>query len=361
MAKTVVWRVDPLAPAPEIIEWAAAILRAGGLVAFPTETVYGLGANALDPGAVAGIFRAKGRPPDNPLIVHVADRETVYRLARRVDGRAVRLMELFWPGPLTLILPRQEGVPPEVSAGLETVAVRMPAHQAALDLIRAAGVPVAAPSANLSGRPSPTTAAHVWDDLGEQIDVILDAGPAGIGVESTVLDLTASVPVILRPGGVTREELEAAAGEVRLDPAAGGGGEDAGSAGKDGPAAVSRPRSPGMKYRHYAPRAPLILVEGEARQAAAKVRELAELKSAAGLKVGILASAEAAPFYPRGEILAAGSRRQPEQIAARLFSALRRFDELGVDVIIAEGVEPAGLGLAVMNRLRRAAAEVITV
>lgn len=355
MTKAIIWPVDPLTPAPEIIGRAAGILRSGGLVAFPTETVYGLGANAFDPAAVAGIFRVKRRPPDNPLILHVADREMVYRLAGRVDGLAGRLMEVFWPGPLTLILPRRKEVPPAVSAGLETVAVRMPAHQVALDLIRAAGVPVAAPSANLSGRPSPTTAAHVWEDLGKEIDAILDAGPAGIGVESTVLDLTVSVPVILRPGGVTREELAAVVGEVRLDPAA---GEGAGGAAKSEEAG-GKPRSPGMKYRHYAPRAPLILVEGDARQAAAKVRELADLKSSAGLKVGILACAESAPFYNRGEILIAGSRRQPEQIAARLFSALRHFDELGVEVIIAEGVEPAGLGLAIMNRLRRAAAEII--
>ncbi|MEW6274989.1 MAG: L-threonylcarbamoyladenylate synthase [Bacillota bacterium] len=355
--KAVVWRVDPLAPDPGLIAKAAGILRSGGLVAFPTETVYGLGANALDPQAVAGIFRVKGRPPDNPLIVHVADKEMVYRLASPVSALARKLMAAFWPGPLTIILPRKENVPPEVSAGLETVAIRMPAHRVALDLIRAAGVPVAAPSANLSGRPSPTTAAHVFADLGEDIEAILDGGPAGLGVESTVLDLTSSVPVVLRPGGATLEELAAVAGRVELDPLAAGGAVGDGREERPG----QKPRSPGTKYRHYAPRAPLILVEGGSRQAAAKVRELADLKSAAGLKVGILACAESAPFYDRGEILVTGSRRHPEQIAARLFSALRHFDQLGVDVIIAEGVEPAGLGLAVMNRLRRAAAEVIRV
>ncbi|MCL6449260.1 MAG: threonylcarbamoyl-AMP synthase [Armatimonadetes bacterium] len=355
MAKAIIWQVDPLTPAPEIIERAAGILRSGGLVAFPTETVYGLGADAFNPAAVAGIFRVKGRPADNPLILHVADREMVYRLAVRVNEPAGRLMEVFWPGPLTLVLPRRKEVPPAVSAGLETVAVRMPAHQVALDLIRAAGVPVAAPSANLSGRPSPTTAAHVWEDLGEDIDAILDAGPAGIGVESTVVDLTAPVPVVLRPGGVTMEELSAFIGEVRIDSLAEGGSAGTGKNGDS----YEKPRSPGLKYRHYAPRASLILVEGDPREVPAKVRELADLKRAGGLKVGILASAESAGSYRQGNVVVAGSRQCPEQIAARLYSALRYFDELSVDVIIAEGVEPAGLGLAVMNRLRRAAAEII--
>lgn len=355
MTKAVLWRVDPLAPAREIIEEAAGILRSGGLVAFPTETVYGLGASALDPGAVAGIFRVKGRPPDNPLIVHVADRGMVEQLTFPVNDRARQLMQVFWPGPLTIILPRKKEVPPEVSAGLPTVAIRMPAHQVALELIRAAGVPVAAPSANLSGRPSPTTAAHVLADLGEQIDVILDGGPAGIGVESTVLDLTSPVPVVFRPGGVTIEELSAVLGEVRLDPLA------AGPAVADDPEKDYQPRSPGLKYRHYAPRAPLILVEGDPRWTAMKARELATRQYAAGMRVGILACAESAGSYGHGHVLVAGSRRQPEQIAARLYSVLRRFDELGVDVIIAEGIEPAGLGLAIMNRLRRAAGEVVKV
>lgn len=347
--RAVVRKVDPFSPDPEVIAWAAGILRAGGLVAFPTETVYGLGANAFDPRAVAAVFRVKGRPADNPLIVHVAEREAVFRLASRVGRRAFLLMDSFWPGPLTIVLPRKEVLPAEVSAGLGTVAVRMPAHQAALDLIAAAGVPVAAPSANLSGRPSPTTAGHVLADLGDAIDAVLDGGPAGIGVESTVLDLTAPVPTVLRPGGVTLEELCAVIGEVRLDPRAEGEGAGAGS---DGP---EKPRSPGMKYRHYAPRAPLILVEGDPRRVPEKVRELAEAKKAGGLRVGIFAPAESAGFYGPENFVSAGSRRHPRQIAARLYSALRHFDDLGVDVIIAEGIEPDGLGLAIMNRLRRAA------
>ncbi len=349
--EAVVWRVDPFQPDPGLIARAAAILRSGGLVAFPTETVYGLGASALDPQAVAGIFRVKGRPADNPLIVHVAHRRMVYRLASTVSALAEKLMDVFWPGPLTIILPRGKDVPPEVSAGLDTIAIRMPAHQVALDLIRAARLPVAAPSAYLSGRPSPTTAAHVFEDLGEYIDAILDGGPADIGVESTVLDLASPVPVVLRPGGVTVEELRAAVGEVRLDPSAAGAAAEGG----EGEQAHQKPRSPGLKYRHYAPRAPLILVEGDPPQVVAKVRELAADRIAGGQKVGILACAESAGFYEQGKVLVAGSRRRPEQMAARLYGALRHFDELGVDVIIAEGIAPVGLGLAIMNRLRRAA------
>jgi L-threonylcarbamoyladenylate synthase len=355
VAKAVIWRVDPITPAPEIIQKAAGILRAGGLVAFPTETVYGLGANALNPRAVAGIFSAKRRPMDNPLIVHVADRQMVYRLALTVNELACKLMDIFWPGPLTIILPRRENVPPEVSAGLASIAIRMPAHQVALDLIRAARLPVAAPSANLSGRPSPTTAAHVFADLGDYIDAILEGGPAGIGVESTVLDLTSPVPVVLRPGGVTMDELTAVLGQVQLDPLAGGAAVNDSRNGQ----ANRKPRSPGLKYRHYAPQAPVILVEGESRLVVAKVQELVAAKCAAGLQVGIFAYEESAPYYRRGQVLVAGSRSAPEQIAARLYSVLRRFDECGVDLIVVEGIEPVGLGLAIMNRLRRAAGEII--
>lgn len=351
--KADVRRVDPFSPDPQVIAWAAKILRSGGLVAFPTETVYGLGASALDPRAVARVFLVKGRPVDNPLIVHVAAKEAVFRLASRVDGRVLRLMDHFWPGPLTIVLPKKEDLPKEVTAGLDTVAVRMPAHQVALALIAAAGVPVAAPSANLSGRPSPTTAEHVLTDLGGAIDAVLDGGPAGIGVESTVLDLTEPIPVVLRPGGVTPEEICAVIGEVRLGPGA-EGEAPARAADEDN---LKNPRSPGMKYRHYAPRAPLILVEGDSRRVAAKVKELAEAKKAGGLRVGILAPAESASFYEPENVVTAGSRRCPQQIAARLYSALRHFDDLGVDVIIAEGIEPVGLGLAIMNRLRRAAGD----
>jgi L-threonylcarbamoyladenylate synthase len=340
--RTAYWQVDPVEPRSEIIDRAGMILRRGGLVAFPTETVYGLGASALDGRAVRRIFEVKGRPPDNPLIVHVAGREMLRPLVRSWPATAEKLMAAFWPGPLTLVLPAAPGVPREVTAGLDTVGIRMPAHPVALALIASAGIPVAAPSANLSGRPSPTTAGHVLQDLDGRIDAILDAGPAGVGVESTVLDLVADVPVILRPGGITPEELEKVIGKVKVDPGADGGD-------------VSRPRSPGMKYRHYAPRVPLVLVEGEPERVAARLKELADNYRALGRRVGILATAETAGKLNGGQVVVAGSRQNPAAIASRLFAALRQLEGRGVDVILAEGIEPRGLGLAVMNRLRRAA------
>jgi len=350
LKKAVLWQVDPVRPDQDVIRKAVGILRSGGLVAFPTETVYGLGANAFNAEAIKKIFLAKGRPQDNPLIVHVANRQMVGELTFSINRRAERLMDIFWPGPLTIILPRGKKVPAEVSAGLASVAIRMPAHQVALDLISCAQLPVAAPSANVSGRPSPTTAMHVYEDLGGQIEAILDGGPADLGVESTVLDLTSPVPVILRPGGVTLDELEKEIGEVRIDPLI----EGALFNGSEGEQVHFQPRSPGMKYRHYAPRAPLFLVEGESRRVTAKVRELAALRRAEGLRVGVLAYEETADFYAQNKVLTVGSIRSTEQIASRLYSILRRFDEIGVDVIIAEGIEPHGLGLAIMNRLRRA-------
>lgn len=337
--------VDPLRPDPGILEAAGAVLRRGGLAAFPTETVYGLGADALNGSAVAKIFTAKGRPADNPLIVHVADKEAIGGLVRKLTGAAEALFNAFWPGPLTVILPAGGAVPAQVTAGLDTVAVRMPAHPIALGLIRAAGVPVAAPSANKSGRPSPTTAKHVLDDLDGRIDLILDGGPAGIGVESTVVDLTAAVPLVLRPGGVTPEDLRRVLGDVAVDPAV-----------RSGLKGESRPRSPGMKYTHYAPRAPLYLIEGETEAAAVKIMELARAHQACGRRVGILSYNGGRDYSAAGEVVPAGRRDRPDTVAAALYAALRRFDEIGVDVILAESLPEKGVGLAVMNRLRRAAA-----
>lgn len=336
-------KIDPANPDTTVMEEAGRVLKSGGLVAFPTETVYGLGANALDGRAVARIYKAKGRPQDNPLIVHVADSQEVDFVAKRVPGAARALMEAFWPGPLTLVLPAGETVPAEVTAGLPTVAVRMPAHPVALALIRAAGVPVAAPSANLSGRPSPTSAEHVLQDLGGRVEVILDGGPAGVGVESTVLDMTASAPVILRPGGVTLEALTEVLGEVSADPAADGvhGGEI--------------PRSPGMKYTHYAPEAPLLLFEGEPGAVRSKIKQLAGEYRAAGKRVGILTYRGGFDYSSEGEVVLAGRKDAPETVAAELYAALRRFNSLGVDLILAEGLEEQGMGRAVMNRLRKAA------
>jgi len=337
-------KVDPVNPEQKAIEEAALILRRGGLVAFPTETVYGLGANALDGRAVASIFEAKGRPSDNPIIVHVAGREQVSALTESLPVTAEMLMDAYWPGPLTLVLPVGKRVPQEVTAGLRTVAVRMPDHPVALALIRAAGVPVAAPSANMSGRPSPTSAEHVLEDLNGRIEAVLDGGSAEFGVESTVLDMTSKVPVVLRPGGITPEDLKDVLGEVDVDPAAAAGFNK-----------EDKPRSPGMKYMHYAPLAPLRLVIGRPEAAASKIKELAGQEKARGRKVGILSLSKNDDFSHYGEVVTAGCREKPETVAAGLYSALRRFNDLGVDIIFAEGLEELGVGLAVMNRLKKAA------
>lgn len=336
-------KVDPANPEKAAVEEAGRILRQGGLVAFPTETVYGLGANALDGSAAARIFKAKGRPADNPLIVHVANTEEAGTLAEDINQNARVLMETFWPGPLALILPARAAVPAEVTAGLKTVAIRMPDHPVALALIEAAGVPVAAPSANLSGRPSPTTAQHVLQDLDGRIEAVLDGGPTGVGVESTVLDLTVPVPTVLRPGGITPEDLGEVIGRVEVDPAAASG-------------VFNRDKhlSPGMKYDHYAPRAPLFLVEGSSEAVALKIAELAGKQRSMGKRVGILSYSDSHDFSALGEVVLAGMREKPGTVAAGLYAALRRFDELKVDLILAEGLEVKGVGLAVMNRLRKA-------
>jgi L-threonylcarbamoyladenylate synthase len=335
--------VNPEAPSAETLAPVAAALRQGELVAFPTETVYGLGANALDGLAVAQIFAAKGRPSDNPLIVHVADREAVSQVVSQVPAKAEALMAAFWPGPLTLVLPRQATIPTEVSAGLPTVGVRMPNHPVALALIRAAGVPVAAPSANRSGRPSPTSAEHVLEDMAGRIPWVIDGGATGIGVESTVLDLTVDPPVILRPGGVTVEQLQKIIGEVRIDP------------GVNGVTSATKPRAPGMKYTHYAPKAPLILIAGPVLRMQEKIVDLTDEYRAEGKRVGILCATESMGRYTAQVVLDYGDRQRLNEVAANLFRTLRAFDRHAVDVVLAEAVPEQGIGLAVMNRLRRAA------
>ncbi len=337
------WKIDDVDRDIAAINVAGRILRCGGLIAFPTETVYGLGANALDGRAARAVFRAKGRPQDNPLIVHIADFQEIHRVAASLPSAAKKIMQAFWPGPLTLVLPKKETVPDEVTGGLDTVAVRMPDHPVAKALIAAAGVPVAAPSANLSGSPSPTKARHVLDDLNGRIDGILDGGPADVGVESTVLDLTTDVPTILRPGGVTAEQLLTVLADVRYDPAVEAGGHDI------------APRSPGVKYKHYSPKARVILLEGELEPVADRTKEMIAAHSAAGQKVGVLACAENASKYSGAEVINYGSRSRPAEAAAVLYDALRRFDHLKVDVIIAEGLPAKGMGTTVMDRLRRSA------
>jgi len=332
---------------PEInkIRIAAGVIKNGGIVAFPTETVYGLGADALNPEAVMKVFEAKNRPADDPLIVHIAKKEDMHRLARSVPKTAEKLMVQFWPGPLTLVLKRSQLVPDITVAGLDTVAIRMPSNEVALALIRRSNTPISAPSANLFGKPSPTTAGHVINDLAGRIDVILDAGPTKIGIESTVIDMTTPIPQILRPGGTPYEKLKSVLGKVELHPIA--------TANRK--VRVVKARSPGMKHRHYAPEAKMIVVEGEFDKVVKMVQELAAWHMTRGMKVGILATGENQSYYKADAVKSLGSRKDIATIAKNLFGLLREFDEEKVDIIIAEGIAPQGLGLAVMNRLRRAA------
>lgn len=365
----------------EELKGAAGILRSGGLVAFPTETVYGLGGNALDEDAARKIYAAKGRPSDNPLIAHVSCVEEVEPLVKEIPEAGRKLMEAFWPGPLTMIFPKSEKVPYGTTGGLDTVAIRMPDDPVANRLIALAGVPVAAPSANTSGRPSPTTADHVWQDMNGRIDMIIDGGPVGIGVESTIVDVSSAVPAVLRPGAITMEMLEEVLGEVSVDPAI------------LGPLSADvRPKAPGMKYKHYAPKADLTLVEpgtGADRESRAeqvtgaeqkngadrntgaypetgldetqlqamirKVRELSREKIEAGYKVGVICTDESRDCYTDGEVRSIGARKSQPSVAHNLYALLREFDDLGVDYIFSESFPKDHLGQAIMNRLSKAA------
>ena len=344
MKNTLMLKVDPQNPDSAKIEVAADCIRKGGLVAFPTETVYGLGADALNAEAVLALFEAKRRPLDNPPIVHVADRSEVYRLVESVPVKAERLMELFWPGPLTLVFKRSSVVPSVTVAGLDTVAVRMPMHKVALALIRQSGCPIAAPSANLAGKPSPTTAQHVYEDLNGRIDVILDGGATSIGVESTVVDLSVDPPMVLRPGGTPFEALKQVFSDMTLHPFVEAEAE----------LPLGGARSPGMRHKHYAPKAEVILVEGSVPAVVAKVKELTESYRRRGVKVGVLATDETRACYAADVVESLGSRFNLALVAHSLFRLLREVDAQNVGVIIAEGVPSEGLGLAVMNRLRKA-------
>ena len=313
-------------------------------MAFPTETVYGLGADALNSAAVLALFEAKKRPLDNPPIVHVADPKEVYRLVEEVPAKARLLMDKFWPGPLTLIFKHSNIVPNVTVAGLDTIAIRMPKHKVALELIKQSGRPIAAPSANLAGKPSPTTAQHVYEDLNGRIDAILDGGATNIGVESTVVDLSVDPPMLLRPGGTPFEALKKVLGDMKLHAFVEAEQE----------LSLKEIRSPGMKHKHYAPKADVILVEGTVPAVIAKVKELAESCRLKGEKVGILATDETQSCYHADVVKSLGSRSNLSTVAQNLFRLLREVDAENVDVIIAEGVSSEGLGLAVMNRLRKA-------
>lgn len=365
--ETLTVAADPRAPREDRLAGPAAALRDGGLVAFPTETVYGLGADAFSETAVAAVFAAKGRPADNPLIVHVADVEAVDALAAEVTPLARTLLDAFAPGPLTLVLRKSPRIPAIVTAGLDTVAIRVPSHPVARALIRLAGVPVAAPSANRSGRPSPTRAEHVLEDLDGRIPWLVDGGPCDVGLESTVVDATGDVPVILRPGAVTAEHLRMATG---LDPVEGYLHPASPAPHGDAPGApfAAAPRSPGLKYRHYAPRARVLVADGPDDDARAdRTLALAAEAIADGRRVGILAAHDTllslscplvASAVPRGKVVLSvdwGRAGDALAASAMLFDALRRLDEAGAEVIVVQSVEPAGIGTAFRNRLEKAA------
>ncbi|MGM0883949.1 MAG: L-threonylcarbamoyladenylate synthase [Bacillota bacterium] len=346
MTITKVWRVNeadkqPLRPQ---LQEAANLLGGGGLVAFPTETVYGLGADARSTAAVERIFAAKGRPSDNPLIVHIANRRQLDELVLPYPQLAAALMDRFWPGPLTIVLPARPGaLSPLVTAGLPTVGVRIPDHKAALELLELAGCPVAAPSANRSGRPSPTLAEHVLDDLDGRIDGVVDGGATGVGLESTVIELDGDRTIrILRPGGITREELQTAAPDAAVD-----------SASADEPEAV--PRSPGMKYTHYAPQGELQLVQGTPEAVIVYIRSQVEAAQKRGEVTGVLAFEERFAAYGADIVVSCGSESELTDAAHRLYAALRRFDAAGAQRIWAESCTEHGIGAALMNRMAKAA------
>ena len=327
----------------EAIQKAGKILKEGGLVAFPTETVYGLGGNALDPAASMKIYAAKGRPSDNPLIVHIADLKDLARITTEIPEGAQILAKKYWPGPLTMILPKADVVPRETTGGLDSVAVRFPSDRIAQELIKAAGGFVAAPSANTSGRPSPTMAEHVEEDLGDAIEMIIDGGQVGIGLESTIVDFTEDIPVVLRPGYISLEMLREVLGEVRMDK---------GLLITD---SSVRPKAPGMKYRHYAPKADLSIVEGPQEEVIDCINRLTRETAAKGLKAGIIATDETRAQYANGLVLSIGSREEEETIAHHLYEVLRDFDEADVNVIYSEAFYTPRMGQAIMNRLLKAA------
>ncbi|MCD8045671.1 MAG: threonylcarbamoyl-AMP synthase [Clostridiales bacterium] len=354
---TQIEKINAVQPEKEKIQAAAGIIRSGGLVAFPTETVYGLGADALLPEGSRRIYAAKGRPSDNPLIVHIADFDALDRIVRALPPQARMLADAFWPGPLTMIFQKSDAVPYETTGGLDTVAVRMPNHAVALELIRAGGGYIAAPSANTSGRPSPTTAAHVYTDLQGKIPMILDGGAVGIGIESTIIDLSGisrradgtwagdEMPMILRPGYITGGMLSDVIGSVCDDPGLAGTGDNV------------RPKAPGMKYRHYAPKAELTIVSGEPHRVAARMNAIAEENRSRGERTGIICTEETREWYRADVVKCIGSRGDADSIARNLYAFLREFDDLGVDRILSESFADLRIGKAVMNRLLKAAGQ----
>jgi len=343
--ETKIWKIsaDSVKAADPEIQEIAALLQEGQVIAFPTETVYGLGANALNEQAVEKIFTAKGRPSDNPLIVHIASTDQLADLVASVDKRSQKLIENFWPGPLTIVFPKKEGISSLISAGLPTIAVRMPSHPVALAIIRAANLPIAAPSANRSGRPSPTTAAHVLQDLSGLIAGVVDGGEAGIGVESTVIDVSGQIPLILRPGGITVEQLKGVIDEIQIDP---------GLLNE-----LDKPKSPGMKYTHYAPNGEMWIISGSDQQKIiSDANKRLQNAKERGLTTGVLTITDYQEYFTGVHALQAyGSSDDLYPLAEHLYGALRSFDSLGVEYIIAPAVVEEGIGLAIMNRMVKAA------
>jgi len=341
--ETIVSKITHTTEDNAIIQKAGEIIRAGGLVAFPTETVYGLGGDALSPEASGKIYAAKGRPSDNPLIIHICKLEDVTRIVSEFPDKAQRLAEEFWPGPLTMVLPKADIVPKQTTGGLDTVAVRMPVDPTALAFIEAAGGYVAAPSANISGRPRPTGAKYVIEDMDGRIEMILDDGDVEIGLESTIVDLTGEVPVLLRPGFITLKMLEEVLGQVDVDRTILDGN------------CHDKPKAPGMKYRHYAPKGELTIVTGEATVVLDRINELAEKEAECGKKVGIIATDETMGAYHAHSVKSAGMRSDEVSIAKNLYRILREFDDEGIEVIFSESFADGGIGQAIMNRLLKAA------
>lgn len=333
----------------EEIKKAGEIIKDGGLVAFPTETVYGLGASALDKVAAEKIYAAKGRPSDNPLIAHISDGSMLDSLVREVPPVAEKLMELFWPGPMTLIFKKSEVIPDETTGGLDTVAIRMPDHPIALALIKEAGVSIAAPSANLSGKPSPTLGEHVIDDMKGRIDMIIDGGMVGMGLESTIIDVTVNPPMILRPGFITKEKLDEVIGHVEFDKAIFSKPEEG-----------LKPKAPGMKYRHYAPTADFRMYKGKAEKVAEEIINQANEKAKAGHVTGVITADQHKKLY-EGKleesviVVSLGDLEHPETIANHLFKTLRDFDKMKAEYIFGETFADHEIGQAIMNRLTKAA------
>lgn len=346
---TVIRKIDTKNINTEYVKEAGEILRNGGLVAFPTETVYGLGGNAFDKNASYKIYSAKGRPSDNPLIVHIAKKEALNDIATNIPENAKKLMDAFWPGPLTMVFKKTQKVPYETTGGLDTVAVRMPNHKVALEIIEAAGVPIAAPSANTSGRPSPTKAEHVVEDLSGKIDMIVDSGIVGIGIESTIVDMTGDVPMILRPGYITKGMLSRVVGEVTEDKVVSAKTiDDIGS--KD-----YKPKAPGMKYKHYAPKADLTVFEGPILEVIDVINNKAKEEMEKGNKVGIIATDETKDKYNADIVVSIGTRKDETSIARSLYDILRGFDDKDTDIIFGESFYEDEFGYAIMNRMIKAA------